>query len=59
MIADGEKWHYILWKTSGLLDGIASEHNDDCYSMICLHLFRTEPNLNHMRVCVRITINVV
>ena len=58
MIANDGKWHYLLWKTSGLLHGITSKYNDDCYIIVSIYS-EQKPNLNHMRVCVRITINVV
>lgn len=57
MIADGEKWIFLTVKNlSGLLDWIMSNHNDDSYCMNCLHSFRTENNLDHMRICARIII---
>ena len=47
MISNGENWHYSAVKSlSGLLRGITSNHNGDCYCLNCFHSYRTENKLN-------------
>ena len=54
MITDGTgKWHYLAVKSiSGLLRGIAPNHNDDFYCLSCFHSYTTEKKLRkHERIC--------
>ena len=53
MITDGKKWHYLAVKSlSRLLQGIASNHDDEYYCMNCLYSFRTENKLkSHENLC--------
>ena len=54
MITDGTtKWHYLAIKNiSGLLRGIASNHNGDFYCLNCLHSYRTKSKLKkHEKIC--------
>ena len=53
MITDGEKWHYTaVTRLSGLLRGIASNHNGDFY---CLNYFRAYTKKKkieaHKKIC--------
>ena len=42
MIADGEKWHYLVVKSlSALLIGITSNNKGDFYCLNCFHSYRT------------------
>ena len=65
MITDGkrsdevEKWNYFAVKIlSGLLRGIASNHNEHFYCLICFHSYRTK-NLKNMKNYVMIIITVM
>ena len=52
MITDGStNWHYLAVKSiSGLLRGIASNHNGDCLN--CFHSYRTNKKLKkHEKIC--------
>ena len=54
MITDGtDSWHYLAVKSiSGLLKGIASNHNGDFYCLSCFHSYTTEKKLRkHERIC--------
>ena len=66
MITNGEKWHYIAFKSertddgfncpirslSRLFKGITSNHDRDFYCLNFLHSFRTENALKrHERLC--------
>ena len=60
MITDGtSNWHYLAVKSiSGLLRGITSNHNEDCYCLNCLHSYR-KVNLESMKKYVKIMIFVI
>ena len=46
MITNHKKWRYLATKSlSRLLQGTASNHDVDYYSINCLYLFRTESKL--------------
>ena len=53
MIADGEKWHYLVVKNlPGLLRGITSSHKEDFYCLNCFHSYRTKNKLEaHKKIC--------
>ena len=53
MISDGQKWHYLVFKSlSGLLRGITSNHKEDFYFLNCFHSYRTENKLeSHKKIC--------
>ena len=51
-ISNGEGWYVAVKKLSALFKGITSKHYGDFYCLNCLHSFRTENKLNHIkRVC--------
>ena len=56
MITDGStNWHYLAVKSiSGLLRGIASNHNGDCLN--CFHSYRTNKKLKKHEKYVKIMI---
>ena len=40
MMSNGEKWHYTaVTRSSGLLRGVTSNHNNDFYCLNCFHVF--------------------
>ena len=53
MISDGQKWHYlVVTNLSGLLRGIASNHKEDFYCLICFHSYSTKNKLEaHKKIC--------
>ena len=53
MIADGEKWHYLVVNNlSRLLRGITSNHHDGFYCLNCFHSYRTKNKLEaHKNIC--------
>ena len=53
MIADGEKWHYLVVNNlSRLLREITSNHHDGFYCLNCFHSYRTKNKLEaHKKIC--------
>ena len=53
MIADGEKWHYLVVNNSSrLLRGVTSNHNADFCCLNCFHSYRTNNKLEaHKKIC--------
>ena len=53
MISNGEKWHYLTVKNlSGLLRGIASNHNADFFCLNCFCAYSTKNKLEkHKKIC--------
>ena len=49
-ISNGEGWYVAVKKLSGLFKGITSKHYGDFYCLNCLHSFRTENKLNHIKI---------
>ena len=53
MIADGEKWNYLVVKNlPGLFRGITSNYKEDFYCLYCFRLYRTRDKLEaHKKIC--------
>ena len=53
MISNGEKWHYLTVKNlSGLLRGIASNHEGDFYCLNCFCAYSTKNKpAKHKKIC--------
>ena len=53
MISNGEKWHYLTVKNlSGLLRGIASNHEGDFYCLNCFCAYSAKNKLEkHKKIC--------
>ena len=46
MITDSEKWHYLAVNNlSGLLRGVAGNHNGECYCLNCFLAYTTKNKL--------------
>ena len=55
MIADGEKWYYLVVKhLPGLLKGITSTHEKDFYCLNCFHCYRTKSKLESHKKSLKI-----